>query len=131
VRPRHEVGLVPGDHHAGPRRRVGGYDRLARDRAATDPELAERPVRVPHEEPADDRLVDVVRRAPDVEPFRLGEVGGADAGGRTRVAHGIDRGRVAVGERLPPEEVLDPVHPRSRKPRPACVAPGRIPPDCP
>ena len=41
------VGLNPGDHHAGPRRRVGGDDRLART-ARPSIQSLERPVRVPH-----------------------------------------------------------------------------------
>ena len=69
---RDEVELLALDRHARPargvRRGIGSWSP-----GSVDPELAER-ARGPHEEAADDRLVDVVRGAPDVQALRAGEV---------------------------------------------------------
>ena len=72
-------------------------------RVSVDPELAERPVRIAEEEATDDRLVDAVRHAPDVEVLRPREVEDADARGRPRVPHGVHRRHLAVGEGVAPE----------------------------
>jgi hypothetical protein len=46
-------------------------DRLVSHCRAADSNVAEGAVRVPHEEPGDDRLRLIVLRAPDVKPARL------------------------------------------------------------
>src|SRR6185436_2740417 len=55
--------------NGGPRR----LDRLVLDRRAAEPHLAERPIRVAHEEAGHERLVDALGAAPVVEPRGLGE----------------------------------------------------------
>jgi hypothetical protein len=90
-------------------------DRLVRDEAARDPELAERAVRVAHEEAADDRLVHLVLGTPDVEALRAWEVHDPDAGGRARMPHRVQGRHVPVGELVPPQQVFDPVPRHGRR----------------
>jgi len=47
--------------------------------SSVDPELAERPIRVAQEEAGDDRFLDAVPPAPDVQPLGPGEVDDASA----------------------------------------------------
>jgi hypothetical protein len=84
-------------------------DRLVGNRPARDPELAERAVRVAHEEAADDRLVHLVLRTPDVEPLGAGEMHDPDPGGGARMPDRVQGRHAPVGELVPPEQVLDPV----------------------
>ena len=106
---RDEVELLALDRHARPARGVRRRNRLVVHRATVDPELAERAIGVSHEEAADDRLVDVVRGAPDVQALRAGEVHHAHTRRRAWVPDGIERGHVTVGELVAPQQVLDPV----------------------
>jgi hypothetical protein len=84
-----------------------------RQRPAVDPELAERPVRVAEEEAADHGFLDAGPPAPDVQSLGPREVHDPGTRGAARVANRVQRRHLAVGEGVPPEQVLDPVPPRA------------------
>jgi len=77
------------------------------DRPPVDPELAEWSIGIAEKEAADDRLVDAVGHAPDVQAARLGKVHDPGSRRRTWKPNAVDGRDVAVRERLPPEVVLD------------------------
>ena len=109
LRPRNETDTVAVGDDAGAAGSVGIDDRLVGQRSPVDPQVAERTVRVAQEEAADDRLVDLVRGAPDVETLGVGEVHHPHARRATWVPHRVERRHAAVVEHVPPQEVLDPV----------------------
>ena len=105
----HDSDVLAVDDDAGAARAVRLRDRVVGHRATLEPEIPEGPVRVTEEEAPDDRLVHLVLRTPDVEPFRNRKVRDPDAGRRARVARRVERRHATVGERPPPEQVLDAV----------------------
>ena len=80
---------------------------LVLDDGALDPHLAQRPVRVAHEEARDHRLGVAVGGAPVVEPRRLAEVQHAHARGAERMADEVDRRLLAVGAAESQQLVID------------------------
>ncbi len=109
--------LVVDDRDARTPRSEGLGHGLVLHASAVDHQLAERPVRVAEEETADDRLVDAVRHAPDVEPLRLGKVHDAYPRGRARMPDRVHGGLDSTGQPSPREQVLDLVHPGPEEPR--------------
>ena len=102
----------PLDDDAGAAGSVRLGDRLVGHGAAVDPEIAQRPIRVAKEEAPDDRLVDLVPRAPDVEPLGQGKCTTRTRVDTPRVPDRVERRHAPVGERPSPEQVLDPVRHR-------------------
>ena len=100
------------DDHAGAAGSVRVKDLLVGHGAATDPEIAQRAIGIAKEEAADDRLVDLVPRAPDVEPLGAREVHYPGAGRTARVPDRVEGRHLAIGELVPPQQVLDPVRHR-------------------
>ena len=84
-------------------------ERLGRERSAARHDVAERAERVAQVEAADDRLLVPVLAAPVVEAARLAEELHARPAAVERMADGVDRGPLAVGEVVAPEAVGDAV----------------------
>jgi len=112
--PLHELNGPVVDQDAAATRGVRRRDRLVTHRPAVDPELAERPVRVAEKEAPDDGLLDGVLSTPYVEALRPREVDDTSARGSPRIANGVQRRHLAVGQGVAPEQVLDPVLRRRR-----------------
>ena len=104
---RHDPDAAAVAHHARAARRVDRGQRLVADTAAGGPHLAERAIRVAHEEATDHGLLDRGRPADDVQALRSREEHHAHARPLDRMAHGVHRGGLAVVEGLAPEPVLD------------------------
>jgi uncharacterized BrkB/YihY/UPF0761 family membrane protein len=106
------LGIDDGGASPGPVRR--GH-RLMGRRPSVDPELTEGPVGVAEEEAGDNRLLDAILRAPDVQALGPGEMHDTQPSGSARVAHGVEGRDLSVSERLPPKVVLDPVLPSHKR----------------
>src|SRR4051812_258469 len=89
-------------------------DRLVRDGRAADPHLAERSVRIAHEEPRHDRLRMALGRAPMIQPGRLGEADHGQARARERMTYEVHGGLVAVPGTESQQLVLDAVGHRAQ-----------------